>query len=76
MSETVRAVYDGSDVLRLDKSLPLPPNSRVIVTVQLVEEKRSTPYSFLDVALSLKLEGPADMSENLDKYLYGDGNRS
>ena len=26
--------------------------------------------SFLDTAMSIHLEGPADWSENLDRYLY------
>lgn len=30
----------------------------------------SPSQSFLDVALSIQIDGPADWSENVDKYLY------
>ena len=31
---------------------------------------KGEPYSFLEFAMSLNLEGPEDWSENLDDYLY------
>lgn len=35
-------------------------------------ENGSVIRSFVQTARSLKLDGPADWSENLDAYLYGD----
>lgn len=75
MTKTVYAHFDG-ETLRPEEELPLSPNTRVRVTVETWEEpewmkKTGEPYAFLDVALSLSLEGPPDWSENLDEYLYG-----
>ena len=28
------------------------------------------PHAWLDIAMSMKLEGPPDLSEHLDDYLY------
>lgn len=39
------------------------------VTV-LDDSPESQPQSFLDVALAIEIDGPADWSENVDKYLY------
>jgi len=33
--------------------------------------RRASPKSFLQVARSLRLQGPADWSSRLDDYLYG-----
>lgn len=71
MTQTIDAVYDGA-VLRPDTALPLEPNTRVRVTVEVLPIAPPPPMSFLDTALSLKLEGPPDWATNLDKYLYGD----
>jgi hypothetical protein len=71
MIQTVEAVYDGS-VLRPDAALGLEPNTRVRVTVEVLPQPGPTG-SFFAVARSLKLQGPADWSANLDSYLYGDG---
>ena len=71
MATTVGAMYDGS-VLRLDKPLSLPANTRVRVTIEPAGASERTSSSFLQTALSLKLEGPADWSANLDSYLYGE----
>jgi len=67
MTQKLDATYDGS-VLRLDEPLNLVPNSRVRVTVETVNDK---PRGFLNVALSLQVDGPEDWSRNLDNYLYG-----
>jgi len=68
MTTTIEAVFDGQ-VLRPDRPLKLEPNTRVtlVVTTPDTSEPRE---SFLDTAMSLNLEGPADWSENLDRYLY------
>ncbi len=70
MATTLTATYDGT-VLRPDKPLRLPPNSRVRITVEPakgVDESRS----FLSTARSLNLKGPPDWSERLEDYLYGE----
>lgn len=71
MLNPIDAVYDGS-VLRPDAALPLSPNTRVRITVEVVPEE-TKPVSFLEIARSLKLDGPPDWASNLDHYLYGDG---
>jgi hypothetical protein len=70
MIQTVDATYDGA-VFRPAVPLSLLPNTKVRITVEVVEKDEKQSVSFLDVAASLNLEGPADFSENLDKYLYG-----
>lgn len=73
MVQTIEAVFDG-EVLRPDKPLPLEANTRVRVTIETLPTEEQHPRSFLRTALSLKLEGPADWSANLDHYLYGEEN--
>ena len=67
LTTTVQAVFDG-EVLRPETPLALKANTRVIVTVRALPLSE-TQESFLDTALSLELQGPADWSENVDKYL-------
>ncbi|MGK7925617.1 MAG: hypothetical protein AB4290_10290 [Spirulina sp.] len=71
MVETFTAVFDGK-VFRPTSAIALPPNTSVEITIKTIENDNREPVSFLEVARSLKLEGPTDWSENLDKYLYGD----
>lgn len=70
MTKTVEAIFDGQ-VLRLKEPLELEPNTVVQVTINTIETEEPTPLSFLDTALSLRLEGPPDWSERLEDYLYG-----
>ena len=72
MSQQLKAVYDGK-VFHPSEPVDLPPNSDVVISIEIALEKRETgtPYSFLRCAASLKLRGPEDFSENLDNYLYG-----
>jgi hypothetical protein len=77
MSQTIDATYDGQ-FLRPDEALPLAPNTRVRVTVQVLPQEKmdeEESVSFLDVAASLNLDAPRDLAKNLDKYLYGDPHR-
>ena len=73
MIQTVEAFFDGT-VLRPDTPLSLEANTRVRVTVETLPAEEQRPRSFLRTARSLKLEGPADWSANLDHYLYGEEN--
>ena len=68
MTTTIEAVFDG-EVLRPDQPLELKPNTRVTLVVTTPDTSERTE-SFLDTAMSISLEGPADWSENLDRYLY------
>ena len=70
MSTRLYATFDG-EVLRPEGPVPLAPNTRVRVLIEDPESAAPKPASFLDVAKSLDLDGPADWSTNLDEYLYG-----
>jgi hypothetical protein len=43
------------------------PNTRVVVTIETLEECSASPQSFLKTARSLNLEGPPDWSTRLDE---------
>jgi len=70
MSKTIEAVFDGK-VLRPKDALTLEPNTRVRITIEPVEATTKGAVSFLDTAISLKLDGPPNWAENIDAYLYG-----
>ena len=64
----------------LEKVSALPPEKQKEV-LQFVEsldpsatdsKKTGEPYEFIKIAMSMNLQGPPDMSEHLDDYLYGD----
>jgi predicted DNA-binding antitoxin AbrB/MazE fold protein len=74
MTQIVEAVYDGA-VLRPESALGLEPNTRVRLTVEVLPPIEAALPSFLRIARSLDLRGPADWSANLDSYLYGDGDQ-
>ena len=74
MSKTIEAVFDGK-VLRPNDALTLEPNTRVLITIEPVEPPTKGSVSFLDTALSLKLDGPRDWAVNIDTYLYGGENQ-
>lgn len=74
----VPATYDG-EVLRPDEPLPLPPNTRVVLTVDASpdvaapkENGDGEPGSFFRTARSLNLDGPPDWSTRFDEYLNGE----
>jgi hypothetical protein len=73
LSKTIEATYDGA-VLRLSESLDILPETGVWVTVD--TEEPSSPNAFLTAAKAVKIEGPADWSENLDSYMYADPDKS
>jgi predicted DNA-binding antitoxin AbrB/MazE fold protein len=70
MGKTIEAVFDGK-VLRPKDPLALKPNTRVRITIEPVEPTTKGAVSFLDTAISLKLDGPPDWAMNIDAYLYG-----
>ena len=71
MSQTVDATFDG-EVFRPAQAVPLQPDTQVQLIVTVKSTDKTNPSSFLRVARSLKLSGPADWSARLDDYLYGD----
>ncbi len=71
MSQTVDATFDG-EVFRPTKAIALQPDTQVQLIVTVKSTDKGNPSSFLRVARSLKLSGPADWSARLDDYLYGE----
>lgn len=73
MGKMIEVIFDGV-VFRPTEPIDLPANTRVRITIEILGDaaEQVEPYSFLDTAMSLNLEGPADWSTNIDKYLYGD----
>lgn len=70
MIKTLDAIFDGK-VLHPDTPLDLIPNTKVKITIEFPVAESGKPVSFLDTACSLNLEGPEDLAEKLDEYLYG-----
>jgi hypothetical protein len=70
MTQTFEAIFDG-EVLRPTAPLCLLPNTKVTVTLE-VPSEAGPRRSFLETVMALKLEGPSDWSENLDRYLHED----
>jgi hypothetical protein len=68
MTWTIMATWDGSKFV-LDEPLPLERGMRVLLTIHPADDQHSSdssaPGSFIDVARSLKIDGPRD------HYLYG-----
>jgi predicted DNA-binding antitoxin AbrB/MazE fold protein len=75
MSGPIDATYDGT-VFRPLQPVALPANTPVRLIVETVSVKSAAHSSFLKTAQSLRLEGPSDWSENLDKYLYDEESQS
>jgi hypothetical protein len=74
MTKTLQAIYDGKNNLLLPEQLNVPAQTRVQVHIEMPGTiKTGEPYSALKFAASLKLEGPSDLSTNMDDYLYGAG---
>ena len=74
MTKTVHATFDGK-VFQPDEPLPLPANTRVMLTITTPEVDGDNPGAFLRTARGLALQGPVDWSERVDEYLYsGDEN--
>jgi hypothetical protein len=69
MVTAIDATFDGT-VFRPTEPVRLEPNTPVRMTF---EPMAASPKadSFLRVARTLKIQGPPDWSENVDKYLNG-----
>jgi hypothetical protein len=68
MVKTIDAVFDGT-VFRPTEEIRLQPNTPVRITIETLPFRQGRT-SFLELARSLNLDGPADWSESLDEYLY------
>lgn len=68
VTQTVEAIYDGK-VLRPKKRLAIKPNTPVHLTIRAVKAKAKKKKSALRVIESLKVDAPADWSENIETYL-------
>ncbi len=71
MTTVIEATFDGA-VFRPTQPVALQPNTPVRLTVEALPASSTEAPSFLKVARSLKIQGPPDWSENVDKYLYGE----
>jgi hypothetical protein len=69
MTRKINAVFDG-ETFRPEEPLELAPNTRVRLTIETPSPAEAS-MSFLKTARSLKLDGPADWSANLEECLYG-----
>jgi predicted DNA-binding antitoxin AbrB/MazE fold protein len=70
MSRTIEALYDGT-AFRPAEPITLEPNTRVWIVIETILPVAEQGTSFLRIARSLNLEGPADWSANFEGYLYG-----
>ena len=68
MLKTIEAIYDGK-VFRPAVPLVLEPNVRVRITIEKTQSSGESTGSFLQVARSLNLDGPADWAANLGTCL-------
>ena len=66
MTTTLEAVFDGT-VLWPQQPLALPPQTRVWITIDTSALMPTVAPSFLRVARSLQLQGPADWSDVLKR---------
>jgi hypothetical protein len=46
------------------------------ISTEEVKDSEADPYEWLNIAANMNLEGPRDMSEHLDDYLYRNGGDS
>ena len=68
-TQVIEAVYDGRVFLPQQTPM-LKANTRVRITVEQVKVKRTKKKSFLETAISIKINAPGDFSANIDEYLY------
>ncbi len=69
MSTTLYLVYDG-EVFHPEEPVALTPDTRVRVTIEVIETVKPQPQSFLKTARTLHLEGSPDWSTRLKEELY------
>jgi len=72
MIRTVRGVLERPTVLRLDEPVELPLNVSVEVTIRERSPAEPRASTFLQLAQTLQVEGPADFSERWEEYVAAD----
>jgi hypothetical protein len=72
MTKTLRAVFEGTGVLRLQEPLDLPPNTSVQVTIETDLPALGAWGSALQFAEDAAVEGPTDWSERWEEYIAED----
>jgi len=72
MARVIPATFDGAK-FHPDEPVPIPPNTRVLLTVEPVTPERgpAKARSFIETARSLRIDGPSDWSSRVDHYLNG-----
>ncbi len=68
MVKTIEATYDGK-VFRPDDPVGLEPNTHVRLTIETDRPATGKAKSFLELARSLRLQGPPDWAVNIEAYL-------
>jgi len=69
MTRTVRGVLEGPTLLRLEEPVELPLHVSVEVTIREPSPAERPASTFLQLAQSLQVEGPADFSERWEEYV-------
>jgi hypothetical protein len=70
MNRSIDALFDGT-AFQPAGPVDLEANTRAPITIESVATEEKVAGVFLETAKFLRLNGPADFSSNLDKYLYG-----
>ncbi len=72
MTRAVRGVLEGPTVLRLYEPVELPLHVPVEVTISEPAAEDAPPSAFLALARTLRVDGPADLSERWEEYVAAD----
>ena len=75
MTRSTEAVFQDG-VLRPLEPLDIAPNTRVRITVEFPDAGDADAGAFLRIAQGLRLNGPADWSEQVEESLWSDESRS
>lgn len=71
MGKIVHVTFDGKNLVP-EEILQLPVNARFTVEIPQADPPGGKKGSWMEIAASANLEGPGDLSERLDDYLYGE----
>lgn len=72
MTRTVRGMLEEPTVLRLEEPIEFPLHVPVEVTIRESAQAGSEASTFLQLAQTLRIEGPTDFSERWEEYLSMD----
>lgn len=68
---TTKAILEKLSVLPPEKQERVLEFVETLATPAKPVAENAKPHAWLDIAMSMNLEGPPDLSEHLDDYLYG-----